>query len=276
MTAREVTRFIKGIGNLSTIPVLLGKILSIIRDENASADKLYELIAADPALAERVLRIANSAFFGHSGEVKSIKQAILFLGNDRIKSIAVGMTVMDIFPASSSFKVENLWIHSYEVAFIAAALSDTVMLTQPKECFLSGLLHDTGRIILYAMDHTAFLKIETTDSMLMKEKEQFGCTHAEAGAWFLEEIGMPAEIVTTTLYHHNPSSAEENRDMVSVVALAEALSRRLSPRIEDDGIWTREHDAVLLELSVSAATVDALQEKLNEAKVEIESFFTHQ
>jgi len=274
MNAADVKRFVKGIGNLSTIPLLLDKIQTIVWNENASPEKLYELIAADPALAERVLRTANSVFFGHSGEIKSIKQAVLFLGFDRIKSIAIGMSVMNIFPAGSSFKVEKLWIHSYEVAFIAAALSDVVAMTEPKECFLSGLLHDTGRIILYIMDHKAYLDIETTDTMLEKESVVFGCTHAEAGAWFLEEIGMPPDIVSTTAYHHNPSGATENRDMVSIVALAEALSRKLSPRIEDDGIWTREHDAILLEFGLSETAILQLGEKFNEAKSEIESFFS--
>jgi len=276
MTAQDVKRYVKGLGNLSTIPVLLGKILTILRDESATAEELYELIAADQALAERVIRVANSAFFGHSGEVKSIKQAILFLGYDRIKSIAVGMTVMDIFPARSSFQVENLWVHSYEVAFIAAALSDTVAMTLPKECFLTGLLHDTGRIIQYSMDHKAFLKIETTDTLLDQEHLAFGCTHAETGAWFLEEIGMPPDIVSATRYHHSPSAAQENRDMVSLVALAEALSRKLSPRIEDDGIWTREHDAILLEFSLTDQHLETLTSKFEEARPGIESFFSHQ
>lgn len=273
MEAADVKRFIKGLNDLSTIPALLGRILSIVRDERSSPQDLYRLISHDQALAERVVRTANSALFGHSGEVKDIKQAIMFLGYDRIRSIAIGMAVMDIFPARSSFSMKNLWAHSYEVAFLSAAISEVVPVTCPRECFLSGLLHDIGRVIFYRINYKGFLDIETTDDMFEREKEIFGCTHADAGAWFAEETDMPPEIVSTTLYHHRPSMSKDYRDAVAITSLAEALSRRFSPRIEDDGIWTEEHDAILLELSLTDDDIMFIGERFCGAKPEIDRFF---
>lgn len=275
MTENDVKKYLKNLKGLSTIPSLLGKILSIVRDENSSPEDLYRLISHDQTLAERVLRLANSALFGHSGGVKDIKQAIIFLGYDRIKSIAIGMSAMDILPSHTSFDIKNLWTHSYEVAFLSAAISEIVPVTSPRECFLSGLFHDIGRIIFYNIDHKKFIEIETTDALLEKEKEIFGCTHADAGALFVEEANMPSEIVFTTKYHHKPSMATAFRDAVSIVSLAEALSRWFSPRIEDDGIWTEEHDAILLEFSMNNDGIALLKEKFNTARSEIESFFTY-
>jgi putative nucleotidyltransferase with HDIG domain len=273
MTGNDVRRRVQGLHDLSTIPVLLGKIVNTCKDENSSAEELYKIVSFDQALAERVIRMANSAFFGHSGQIKDIEQATFFLGFDRIRSIAAGMTVMRIFPSHGSFVVSNLWVHSYEVAFLASVLSESVPMTRPSECFLAGLLHDIGRIIFYDLSHSLFEEIETTDTMLEQERERFGCTHADAGAWFAEAIGMPNDIATVLRHHHRPSAAEDVRDFVAIVSLAEALSRGVSPRIEDDGIWTPEHDALLLEFSLTGDDVRSAGEKLLSAQAEIESMF---
>ena len=273
MTEQNVKHFIQQLNNLSTTPALLGKILSLVGDETKSTDDLCEIISYDPAMAQRVLKVANSVYFSHSGQIKDIQQAVLFLGLDRIKSIAVGMTVMNIFPAPGSFHVENLWLHSYEVAFLSSVLSNRIAITQPQECFLAGLLHDTGRIVLYSLDHDKFNKVETTDTMLEQETKLFGCDHTEAGAWFAEEIGLPYSIVTTIRHHHKPSEAPEEMSMVSLVSLAEALTRMFKPRVEDDGIWIREHDAILLEFSLSDTDLHEIGEQFRAAQGAIENIF---
>jgi putative nucleotidyltransferase with HDIG domain len=273
MSADDVKRYIKGLNDLSTLPVLLGRIIAAANDENSSPDDLHKLISFDQALAQRVLRYANSALLGHSGQIKDIDQAIMFLGTERIKAAAISMSVLDVFPSRSGFNVQNLWAHGYEVAYLSAVLSERVSTTPPQECFLAGLLHDVGRVVFYTMDHKKFLKIETTDTMLGQETEVFGCTHAEAGGWFAETVGLPPEVVSTIRYHHHPSSVNEGREIVSIIALAEALSRQISPRIEDDGIWTQEHDAILLEFSFTQDDINSFAETFAAVRPEIDSFF---
>jgi putative nucleotidyltransferase with HDIG domain len=273
MSASEVKSFIQNIEGLSTIPALVGKILSIVHKEDCSLEELQNLIDHDQAMAERVIQAANSAFFKRAGQIRDIRQAILFLGFERIKSIAVGMNVMTIFPHQNAFNLKNLWIHSFETALISAVISDFVTMTSPPECFLSGLLHDIGRIIFYNMDHHLFFEIPSSEDMLEREEELFGCTHAEAGAWFAEKAGMPEEIHLTIRNHHTPSQAKEFKDSVSIVALAEALSRRFSPLLEDDGLWTIEHDALLLELGIESKELAVIGGKLYGARKEAETFF---
>lgn len=274
MNSSEVKGFIKNIEGLSTLPVMAGKILSLVQKQDCSLGELNGIVAHDQAMAERVIRAANSALFGHCGQVRDIRQAIMFLGFERIKSIAAAMSVMTIFPHHQTFNIKNLWIHGYEVALIASVISAFVSMISPPECFLSGLLHDIGRIIFYKMDHDKFYKIPTTDEMLETEKDFFGCTHAEAGAWFAEEVGLPVEIILTIKDHHSPSQAREFRDSISIIALSEAMSRMYSPRIEDDGLWSLEHDALLLELGIESKELTVIGEKLFGARKEAENFFS--
>jgi putative nucleotidyltransferase with HDIG domain len=274
MNENDVRRYIRGLNGLSTLPVLLAKIVKTCIDEDANAEELYKLITFDPALAERLLRSSNSVLLGHSGQIKDIHQAIMFLGFDRIKSLALGMTVISAFPSHGSFTAENLWIHSYEVAFLSSVLSDVIPMTLPGESFLAGLLHDIGRIVFYGMDPDQFMLIEATETMPDREIVVYGCTHAETGALLSESLGMSKELTDCIKYHHQPSAAKTSRSLVATVALAEALSRKISPRTEDDGIWSPEHDSLMQQYSLTSDDVNAAGDKLKAALPEIEGMFS--
>jgi HD-like signal output (HDOD) protein len=272
---REIRDYVKDVYRSRTIPSMLGKILSLVKDDNSSHKELLLLISHDPTLAERVIGIANSVMFGHSGDVRDLRHAVMFLGYERVRSIALGIGVMDVFPAStrSSLDVQNLWIHGYEVAYLSAVISDTIAMAASPESFLCGLIHDIGRIIFFEKDKERYYAVGTSDDMFEKELDLFGCTHAEAGGWYAESAGLPADIVEAIRHHHSPSGAKENMLGVAVVSLAEAFSRRLSPRFIDDGLWTPEHDAIMLELDIGEESMQTICHKLAGLKYDIKLFF---
>jgi len=272
---REIREYVKGVYRTRTLPSMLGKILSLVKDENSSPKDLFLLISHDPALAERVIQVANSVMFGHSGEVRALRHAVMFLGYERLRSIATGMGVMDVFSSSTrkSLDIQNLWVHGYEVAYLSAVISDTISMGASPESFLCGLIHDIGRIIFFEKDRDRYYDIGTSDDMFQKEIELFGCTHAEAGGWYAEYAGLPEDIIQAIRHHHQPSGATGNMLGVSVVALAEAFSRRFSPRVIDDGLWTPEHDAIMLELGIGEESMQAICHKLGGLKYDIKIFF---
>jgi len=273
MGQTAVREYIRNLSDLATVPVLMGKIVSLLKDTEASSKEVSNLVSRDLTLAEKVVRVANSAFFGHSGEVGNINQAILLLGYDRIRSIALGMSVIEIFP-SNSFNFTNLWRHGYEVALASQAFSDLICMTCPCESFLCGLLHDIGRIILYKMDPKKFLQVNMQGAILEQEQDLFGCSHAEAGAVFAEMNNMPEEIVSAIRHHHRPSDAKNYRDTASIVSLAEAVSRRYSFNKANDGLWTQEHDILVMEYSLGDDDVLFVGERICAARHDIENFFS--
>ncbi len=272
-SVREIKTFIEGLNKSYTIPSTMWKILNIVRDEHSSPKDLYNVISHDQGFAERVMRVSNSALFGHSGHIKDLNHAIMFLGYEKIKSIALGLMVIDIFPWYKPFDIKKLWVHAYEVAYIASEIAAISHIIAPSEGFLCGLMHDIGRVILYKKDSSKFFEIGTNDDMLKKEMEFFGCTHAQASGWYLECARLPKDIFLPITYHHQPTAAVEFKPTTYVVSLAEGLSRRFASKIEDDGIWTEEHDKVMQELSLNEEHITMVGEKLEKARFEISDFF---
>lgn len=272
MQAAEVRKAIEKLDSLSTIPVVLNRILQITGNPDSSPEDLYDVISRDPAIAARVIKIANSPFFGHPGKVGGIDQAIMLLGYEHIRNIAVSVSVVSMFSKRGDMNLRNFWAHSFEVAFIAAYIADSVTMVSSQTAFLAGLLHDIGRLILYKLYRDKYRSTLGTDDLLEKETGVFGCDHAEAGSWFAVKNKFPVEQVLAIQYHHAPSRTKEYADIVSIVSLAEALSRRYYPKIEDDGIWTEEHDAILLELGLGNEDLEEIGVGLGQEAVEIQSF----
>lgn len=271
--AANIHKYIKELREGSTLPEMLGKIISVVQDESSSSTDLSRLIAYDQALTESILRVANSAMFGHSGKIWDIEQAVMFLGYRQIKSIALGMTVMRMVPAGNSFSLKNLWVHGYEVACIANALGESVPATMARECFLSGLLHDIGRVILCRMAPERFFEVGVEDDFMQREQELFGCTHEQVGAWFLEDTKLPEEIVAPVLYHHRPKEARDFADATAIISYSEALSRLLNPEKENDGFWQPAHDEINRRLALSQEQISQIGGRLALMKREIGVFF---
>lgn len=270
MDKNDVKTYIAAMDDLSTIPVLLAKIIRTCNDPKSGPQDIFNLITYDPALAERIMRIANSVFFGHSGEITNLYQAIMFLGIERIRSLALGMTVLNALPARGS----NIWVHSYETAYVASSLSKYIPNVMSGDCFLAGLLHDVGRIVFLGMDAARFRELVTSDKLLEQETAVFGCTHPEAGALLIEELSIPRDLVAPIEYHHAPLKAKNAPNLVAVIALAEALIGLRKSRPEEDGAWTQEHDALVKQFKLPENCLEAVYGDLIEARGEIESIFT--
>ncbi|NOZ24957.1 MAG: HDOD domain-containing protein [Nitrospirae bacterium] len=270
---RDVRRDIGRLKTLSTIPVVMKRLLETIDDENSSFVELSEIIEHDQSLAERVVAIANAPYFWHSGLVNNLEQAVLLLGYDLVRSIAISISVFELLGRGEAKSMKEFWAHSYEVGLIAGLLCDKVPVTSGGVCFLGGLLHDIGRVIFYTLYAPEYKAVMFDEAVTEKEKELFNTDHGTAGGWFLESSLFPEEIVFAVRYHHCLEGCEKHRGIAVTVHLAEALSAVIAPRNEADGAWNEEKERLLRKSGLTEGDVEHIGSIVKKETPFIKGFF---
>jgi putative nucleotidyltransferase with HDIG domain len=193
--------------NLPTIPTVLARILQLIDREGASGKELVEVIEHDQALTGKMLRLANSAFFGQSRRVATIPRAVVLLGFSTVRNLALGVKVWDTLSSGiSRTRLEDLWMHSVAVAVATRTLAARLRVGDPDEAFTAGLLHDIGRLVLAMRFREQYWQAVggTGESEPVEaiESSTFGVDHAEVGGWMLEAWSLPPTIVEAVRVHH--------------------------------------------------------------------------
>jgi putative nucleotidyltransferase with HDIG domain len=211
--------------NLPTIPPVLAGIVALIDSDTAGARRLVELIERDQSLTAKLLRLANSAFFGQSRRVSTVPRAILLLGFSTVRNLALGVKVWEALGGDVTRKrLEELWAHAIAVAVCAKAMAGRLRACDPDEAFTAGLLHDVGRLVIAVrfrdMYWDAVGGASEADAVEERERETFGVDHAEVGGWLLEAWALPPIIVEAVRQHHE---AEARSGLPRVLALTNRL-----------------------------------------------------
>lgn len=281
MCRYNIRSCIRDVKNVSSIPVVLSKIIKVLNDERSTIDDMVDVIRHDQAIATRVLSVANSPYFGFPEKINSIEQSILVLGTDIIKSITIGVTV---FSAASMplYKLKKMWAHSYVVALLAGHMSHRIPMVNEGVCFLAGLLHDIGRIVLYTI-----LPEEYEDILRMSEKQikeelieqeccTLGCDHPEAGGIFLKGLFLPEEIIRALFCHHDRdilNVLDRHQEIAKIIYLAEGLTDIIVHEFSSDGLWTSNHEAIFKELGFDENDKENFRFFIEEKKEHINNFF---
>src|SRR5689334_16682474 len=141
---------IREISHIATLPEITLKIIKLVEDPSSTAQDLHKIIANDPALCARVLKVVNSAFYGLPGQIGSINRAIVLLGLNAVKNIAIAASLAKLFRGGRlcpQFSARDLWTHSIAVAATVKLLADKLKLGLADEAFLAGLMHDIGIMV---------------------------------------------------------------------------------------------------------------------------------
>ena len=186
-------------------------IINIINDPNSTANELKELIEIDAPLASKVLKIANSAFYYRGYHVSDIKQAIIWIGYDSIKELALSQKVCEIFKKNLSidgYSRASLWRHSIAVALFSKFIFRREFGEKGDNIYAAGLLHDIGIIAEDQFLHEGFSECVLKLRKEMKnfseiESEVFNLTHADIGKSIARNWNLPEELVIAIGCHHN-------------------------------------------------------------------------
>ena len=196
--------------NLPSLPQVLLQLIDACNNENTPIHELSEIIAKDPALASKALRLVNSAYVGIMDPVTSLEKAVVYLGAATIKNIAISASVIQAFSGTKSgpvFNLEHFWWHSFMCASLARRMAKRAEFKNPEEAFLAGLLHDIGKLILwqyFPKEYGQILEDVDSDPIRLPEREAaaFGATHAEVGAWLARQWQIETFMADAVAYHH--------------------------------------------------------------------------
>lgn len=204
---------------LPPMPQAVFKAQKIIADERGDLKRLSQVIKADPGLVSRVLKLANSSLYGLSGKVSSIEHATVLLGQQNISeiiSIAAISKLLDNRLDGYNLDSGDLWRHSIAVALAAKMVGNLQDSELTNDCFIAGLLHDTGKIVLdrLVVERKAAFEKYLEDgerSIAAAEKHILGFDHAEIAFEMCRRWQIPAVIATAIRFHHRPSGSHGDR-----------------------------------------------------------------
>ncbi len=199
---------------LPPFPAIAHRILALASQKDVSIRQVGDLIRLDPSFSAQLLRFANSALFGARREVADLRQAIVLLGLDRVKSIATFVAVNKMVQSSVGIPaLRKVWIHSLVTAFIAEESAWAAGLAS-ESAYTTGLLHNLGALGLmsaYPDEYTRMLEVSDDFGfdLLSTERDLFEIDHCAAGAYLAQDWDFPDEIAAAIAAHHDePASGE--------------------------------------------------------------------
>jgi HD-like signal output (HDOD) protein len=224
-----IKRQIEKMGELPTLPHVVQKIVLMSNRSDTSAEDLGKIIEKDQVLAAKVLKLANSPFYGFPARIASVSHAVVVLGLNVVKGLTLGATAFDMMKAAG---MEELWRHSLGVAMMAHILAARAGMKNPEELFAAGLLHDLGKVVLQAKLPELGAQIERTfaqsdGSRTQVEQEVLGLTHADMAGWLGDMWHLPITLKDPMMFHHQPVLARDAEAQTAVVHVADVLVKAM-------------------------------------------------
>lgn len=235
MENKELIKRLSNVRNLPTLPMVANNVIQLTQNPESTAFEIAEAISRDQTLASKVLRTANSAYYGFPKKITTVHYAIVVLGLNNIKNIVLSTAIMDRFPNSSGqsvFDRTEFWKHSLLCGIICKKISEHMGLKNLEEMFMCGLLHDFGKLIMDSLFHDEFVqalalaKKENT-SLMIAENKIFNFNHSGVGAMVLKKWSFPASLVKAVEFHHFPHESTGSFRIASIVHVADHLCRRI-------------------------------------------------
>jgi putative nucleotidyltransferase with HDIG domain len=232
---KRYQRIIQDLGQIPTMPTIAAKVMQIVNDPHSSAEDVAKFISRDVALTSKVLRLANSAFYGIPRTISSVNSAIVILGFNTIRSLVLSASVLKVFPQkpglAASFDRKAFWKHSFMVGIasrMVAQIYRKKKLVDMETAFSAGLLHDIGKIILEQFsndDYVPVLKAAKDQGLplVVVERAILGMSHADVSGMLVDKWQMPNELKGPIVNHHSPMEDKASQDMACIVHYANHL-----------------------------------------------------
>jgi HD-like signal output (HDOD) protein len=276
---QAVASAIREISHIATLPEITLRIIELVESPTSTAQDLNKVISNDPALCSRILKVVNSAFYGLPGQIGSINRAIVLLGLNAVKNIAIAASLAKLFRGGSltpEFSAKDLWSHSIATATAAKMIADHLKHSFVDEAFLAGLIHDLGIIVEIQSDRHKIIDVlgrvkpgpdgTPAADMLEVEAEVFGASHQDFGMGLCEKWKFPKNFSLVCGYHHRPMElARDCRTMPGIICVADRIAGGIDCGFRMD-LKTLDIPADLLEdLKISPEALEQIRSRMPEA-----------
>jgi putative nucleotidyltransferase with HDIG domain len=282
MSIPDPQKIIERIDDLPTLPRTVLKITELVNDPKSSAKDLARVITDDQVLTARLLKLVNSSFYGFPQRISTVTGAIVLLGFDTIRNLLLTTSVFDLF-ANRNRKMkqdqERFWDHSLGCAVGAKVIGNYLRHDKIEELFVSGLLHDIGKIVEMMFLPDEFSRVVAAikkENILMTtaENKVLGYNHAEIGKLLAEQWNLPVKLVQVIAHHHQPNNAGSFAMEAAIVHLADIFCRALNMGYGGDNkIPPLEPQAWEL-LKIDSSAIDTIMGTMHREYHDISAFIS--
>jgi putative nucleotidyltransferase with HDIG domain len=245
---------------IPSLPDIFYQFKKAVDDPNKSFDYIADIVSHDTGLSARMLKIVNSVFFGFSSKVETISHATSIIGIEQLNDLILSTVVMGCFKdiPPEAIDMESFWKHSVACALASKTLAIEMELPNSEKVFISGLLHDIGRLIISLKAPKESLKIfslmkDQDFELHLAEKKVLGFNHCEIGARLLKEWGLPNIHQEIIAYHHTPNKSSAFPVECAIVHCADILVNSLE--LGTSG------EIILQEFDENAARITQIEEE---------------
>jgi len=232
--SKNIRNIVATLDDLPTLPTVFTKINDLIQDPKTSAVTLGRAIGDDPSLTVKILKIVNSAIYGFPSKISTINQAIVVLGFSAIKNLVLSSSVFDLFKADKindiNFDLNDFWGHSMGCAVIANTTAKYLQIKDTESIFVSGLLHDIGKIVYFQYFSDKFRIVlnrvagSRINDVCKIEDEVMGFDHQHTGRLLSEKWQLPQVLIEPIAYHHNPTESRQYSKQTAIIHISDIIA----------------------------------------------------
>ncbi|EEX64794.1 HDOD domain-containing protein [Vibrio metoecus] len=257
---------LKRLNELPRLSKVLQELLDLANQPNVDFHQLSKKITLDQILTARLLRMANSAYFGGNGHIATVNDAIIRVGIDSVRTLVVASVLSSTFPKIETLNLNDYWINTFETALIASKIAEQVGLDKA-ETFTTGVLHNIGELMIHTLMPSEAKLIEQKIAQgvdpLTAQEEILGISAPRIGAMLAKEWKFPSEMVDAIKHFDEPREAEISPKLAVAIHFARDINRYWDEltQTKDKSVYLADHpDSRLLNISATfQSTIDGVR-----------------